>query len=299
MQLFDDKFIISGNDTEELRVVNHTTTLPNAIRVLQEGITSNIPDARESRVSALKASVVWTSPNEWKNEESPFGCVSFDIEWRHISQEFNRIYKVQDEDLIRKYANPTYRLLFTNNAYDNERLVKPFNPKKDKGPLKYINNTWHKKRNTSIVGHFLLELIVVGIEKISRIKFVKHDQCGAMNRYVCGSAFLAYILSTNHQDLNRLFKVDNAYDGNLVSYINYIKTHKFDDLPPKSRRAPQDPQFLIRRFLRYYYLSISEPWRADEYDRRSCKILASIGGKNNATDALYSYVTRHFDFDFR
>ena len=54
MQLFDKKFIISGNDIEELRLINHTTTLENAIKILHEGITSKVPSKRESLETLVK-----------------------------------------------------------------------------------------------------------------------------------------------------------------------------------------------------------------------------------------------------
>jgi len=304
MQLFDNKFIISGNDLQELRVINHTTTLENAIGILKKGITSNIPDVNKSKVSELKAKVIWTTPNEWKNQKSPFGCVSFDIEWRNISQDFKRVYKVEDEDLVANYQSSTYRLLFTNKVYNNESIVKPFNPKLDKGPIKFSKNKWCKIKDSSDVGHFLLETPVVSMDKISQIKFVENTKCRTMNRVKCGSAFLSYILSKNLQDLNRMFKIDGVYDGNLISYISDIKTHNLDDLPQTNVELPGNHQVLIKRFLYYYYLyfynlSVREPRTADEYDRRACKILASIGGRKNAIDAFYSYVNRHFDFNFR
>ncbi len=303
MQLFDEKFIISGNDLQELKVINHTTTLENAIEILKKGITSNIPDVQESRVSELKAKVIWTTPNEWKNQESPFGCISFDIEWGDISQDFKWIYKVEDDHFVRNHKNPTYRLLFTNSFYKDESIVKHFNPEVDKGPIKFSKNKRYKIKDSSDVGHFLLETPVVSIDKISQIKFVKNTKCTIMNRVQCGSAFLSYILYKKLQNLNRLFKIDGHYQENMKTYISYI-THEFDGLPQKDAELPGNHQDLIKRFLCYYYLyfcnlSICEPKRAEEFDRRGSRILASIGSRKEATDAFYSYVNSHFDFNFR
>lgn len=298
MKKFDEKFIASQDDLNKFEVVNHATELKQAIGILENGIIPKVPEPNESNINKLEASVVWVTPNEWKNQRSSFGSISFDLDWTKLSKKFNNIYVIQDNKFISNFRIPTYRLFFTNKNYKNSLIIKKYNPTRDIGPIKFDNGTWYRKNGNKIVGHFLLEIPAIHIDKISNIKFV---DCGDNNRYGEGSAFLSYILFKGRDDLNRLFKIDDKYDSNIISYFNYIEIHWIQEISEKTKKNKDNgKQFgLMKLFFKNYYMSyICEDKEYTKYSDRMEKILALIGGKQECTKLFYEFINSHFKHKF-
>lgn len=278
---------------KKFEVVNHATVLKKAIGIIENGTIPKVPEPNESNINKLDASVVWVTPNEWKNERSSFGSISFDLDWTKLSRKFKYIYEVQDEEITSRFQTPTYRLFFTNKNYKNSPIIKKYNPASDNGHIKFDNGIWYRKSGDNIVGQFLLEIPAIDIDIISNIKFVDH---GDNNRYAEGSAFLSYILFKGRDDLNRVFKIDDAYDNNLKSYFNYIEIHWIQQDDEKTEKNNDRNRWALMKsfFKNYYKLSVCKYNENKKYIDRMEKKLALIGGKKECTELFYEFINSHF-----
>jgi hypothetical protein len=116
-----------GNPEWELTTVRHTTHVPIARRIIEDGKIKAGLVYDKSKLKTSRLSVSWLSANTW-TLGSIYGTAEFQFDWKSLVEDQN-IYWVEAMD---DYNPPAYRLLLSKQHITSP-LVKAYDPTTAKG----------------------------------------------------------------------------------------------------------------------------------------------------------------------
>lgn len=180
-----------------LEEINHVVHPPAARRILEEGKVRAGIVYDESRMNKTRHQVVWLSANTWSNG-SIYGTVQFTFPWASIIKG-RRIYWVE----AMAYSNPAYRLLVTNKDVSHLSFLAPYDPTKDKGPVRYRDGTWYW--NHKYTSEFMIDSDI-DLSDCTGFKGINHKRDGCRiygwacaeregQSFLTGGRMLAFVLS--------------------------------------------------------------------------------------------------------
>lgn len=280
-------------DARKLQTVYHVVHVPIARRILEDGQLKAGLIYDESRLRTSRISVSWVSANTW-GPGSIYGNVQFSFPWETLI-EGRRFYWVEP---MPDYHPAAYRILLTDSDSVSKKVT-PYNPAKDRGPLRFRNGTWYwKSDNTS---EFMVEADV-SLEECNGFEFIEHnrnicrpygDRCTdkAADVYRTGGRVLAFLLGNNVHSLDHVLKTTARRRG-LISAVDIgadgVKTalgrgeNSFGGViqNPESRRA------VMRGALALY---------GSDQKKEACNLIRLLKSREVFESALREVVEEHFD----
>ena len=161
--------------------------------------------------------MTWLSANTWGNG-SIYGNVQFAFDWAKIIED-RQVYWVE---AMTGYKSHAYRFLLTDRDMSRSKYVVPYDPEKDKGPLRKRENKWYW--NGKYTSEFMLEDDVV-LRGCKGISFISHhpsicrpDGQGCTYKTASSqkmaSCVLAFLLSSNLHAVNHVL-LKKKQDGTM------------------------------------------------------------------------------------
>ena len=234
---------IGGDSYVHLDTVHHTAHVPQAQRIIQDGrITAGLV-YDESRLRRSRLAVSWLSANHWAYG-SIYGNVEFGFHWPEVVAG-RRIYWVEAMD----YRPPAYRFLLTKRNLNDSKLVRPYDPAKDDGPLRCTDGKWYA--NLSFTSEFMVD-DDLPMDVCRRIDFVQHHRdlckdCGSRCRYrfsLFEARFLvlATVLAHSVRSVDGLLWSDDARPNHVDEFVGYFEETfavgaEFDGVLGKKRHS--------------------------------------------------------------
>jgi hypothetical protein len=129
-------------DAAILDIVRHVVHVPEARRILEDGVLRAGLVYDESRLNRSRTCVTWLSANTW-GPGSIYGNVEFCFAWEDVIRDRN-VYWVET---MTAYSPSAYRLLITDRDLDGSRHVTPYDPSSDRGPLRERDGKWYWNPN--------------------------------------------------------------------------------------------------------------------------------------------------------
>jgi hypothetical protein len=215
-----------------MKVVHHATHTTAALRIIEERKISRGLIFDKCSLNNSRTTVVWLSPNQWV-EGSRYGNVEFTYDFKSLVKG-QKIYWVE---VHTGYSPHACRFLITDE--DVQHLpVKPYDPAKDKGPLRYVDGIWYW--NFTYTGEFMLQNIL-WLDECTKVDFIKHHPVycalgGCNDRGKDGERaagrVVAQILSRNITTINQQLIVTEPKkalsDGVEVGLLRILKVLKAD-----------------------------------------------------------------------
>lgn len=157
---------VSSSEGCSLSTVYYVVHLPEARRILEDGCLRARLVYDESRLNRSRICVTWLSANTW-NDGSIYGNVQLSFDWMDIVKN-RQVYWVEAMTGYRPHA---FRLLLTDRDMSHLRHVAPYNPNRDKGPLRKRKGRWYRK--VGITSEFMVEADL-SLDNCTEIKFIPH-----------------------------------------------------------------------------------------------------------------------------
>jgi hypothetical protein len=229
--------------------VTHVTHISNALAIIPQGtILPRLIDD-ESILNTRRLLVNWVSPNHW----SPgyrYGNVAFELDWSSIVKG-KSLYWVE----VMPYNTPACRILVTDNDYDSDSEMTPYDPTAGDGPWWFDVSEKTHYRNGNVCLEFMLEF-EISIDACKQIGFVKHHDSGCcidasscpdkgMGHQEAAGRFLAGIIS-ERVDTTELIIDDRSVRGGWADWLMNFPQKGFqgpfgvsakDDAAPALARA--------------------------------------------------------------
>ncbi len=139
--LYEAQFPKAGERSSNaavLKTAHHVVHVPAARRILEDEELRSGLVYDESPLNKSRLSVNWLSANTWAHG-SIYGNVQFSFPWSMLI-EGRRFYWVEAMTAYRPHA---YRILITDRDLNHSRLLTPYDPYSDKGPLRERDGVWY------------------------------------------------------------------------------------------------------------------------------------------------------------
>ena len=167
----------------------HVTHISNALTIIPQGTIRPQLIYDKSILNTRRTLVNWVSPNHW----SPgyrYGNVAFDFGWSQII-EGRRFYWVE---VMEDYHPTACRILLTDNDYDDDPGLRPYDPTLGDGPWWWDDSEHIHYRNSNICLEFMLEF-ELSVPQCKSINFVKHH-----DKYCCVDSSFCPDFGLGHQE---------------------------------------------------------------------------------------------------
>ena len=289
----------SRADGLSLSTVYHVAHLPEARRILEDGRLRAGLVSDESKLKRSRTCVTWLSANTWVNG-SIYGNVEFAFDWTKIIEN-RQVYWVEAMTSYRPHA---YRFLLTDRDMSGSKYVVPYDPEKDKGPLRKREDKWY--RNGEYTSEFMLE-DDVSLGDCTNMSTISHHEYSCAlngqgcpykgkNLYEMAGRVLAFLLASNlHTVDHALFK--NKEDGTKSSTFairsevmgiwgalsGYGKERFSDGL-----KNPASGQSVLRGALALY---------GAEQVQAAKDLTSLLHSPEDLEQALTEIIEEHFDID--
>ena len=271
--------------------VHHIAHVPQAQRIIQDGQIAAGLVYDKSRLNASRLAVSWLSANHWAHG-SIYGNVEFGFHWPEVVAS-RHVYWVE---AITDYNPAAYRFLLSTRRLNASKLVQPYDPANDNGPLRYVDGKWFA--NLSFTSEFLVE-DDLPMHACRRIDFVQHHPSvckdyGSQCEYKIWP-FEARFLVLANVVANSIHSVDNLLwsDGTrpnhvdeFVSYFEGIFTADVDFNGVVRKRRDSDSLLLG-------VLSLCGSLQRAE----GLELLSLFKKEASVRRALRQVVAAHFDLD--
>lgn len=289
----------SRADGRSLSTVYHVAHLPEARRILEDGRLRAGLVSDESKLKRSRTCVTWLSANTWAYG-SIYGNVEFAFDWTKIIEN-RQVYWVE---AMPNYRPAAYRFLLTDRDMSGSKYVVPYDPEKDKGPLRKREDKWYW--NGEYTSEFMLE-DDVSLRDCTNISTISHHQRScALNDQGCrykgthssemAGRVLAFLLASNlHTVDHALFK--NKEDGTMSSTFEIRsesmgiwgalggrhEEHFCDGL-----KNPASGQSVLRGALALY---------GAEQDQAAKALISLLHDPEDLEQALIEIIEEHFGID--
>ena len=147
--------------------ISHVTHTANALSILRQANIRPQLVYDESVLNTRRILVNWISPNYW-TPGSRYGNVSFDFDWRTLVAN-KRFYWVE----IMDYRPPACRILVTDQDYNADSKMLPYDPRIGDGPWWWDETNDIHYRNSRICLEVMLET-ELSLSAVKDITFVLH-----------------------------------------------------------------------------------------------------------------------------
>lgn len=196
--------------TWELKEVFTIMHVREAVRTIDDKKISARLVYDESRLNTARLPVVWSSANHW-HRGSMYGTVGFHFKWEELIAGKN-FYWIE---AIEAYNPTAFRILICDPALTPPPAAStPYDPHRDKGPLRFWNGTWYW--NGTYTSEFMYA-DDLSLERLSGFSFFKHHDtlcryegsaCGerAQHQSKTGAIILAHVLANDHHGIDGYLK---------------------------------------------------------------------------------------------
>jgi hypothetical protein len=275
----------------ELTTVRHVVHLPFACRIVEDGRIKAGLVYDESWLNKSRISVAWVSANTW-GLGSIYGTVEFQFAWADLVKD-QKIYWVE----AMNYRPNAYRLLLSKRDLQ-PGLIQPYDPAKDKGPLRLRDDKYFW--NYNFTSEFMIE-DDLSLDRCTSIDFVPHhsqycrpfgqgcsDRQNQPSPAQTGGKMLSFILAKGLHVLDHHLKppgetgfiwLDSAYQG-IHWYL----------LPPEMKFAGAIREDAICRNVLHGALAL---YSIDQLDQAR-NVLSLIPSKEKFTQVLKEIIRTHF-----
>ncbi len=273
-------------NTPELVEVHHIVHLQISRRILEDEQLRAGLIHDESKLNRSRLCVTWLSANCWHNG-SIYGTVRFTFDWATIIKG-RSLYWVE----AMGYGNAAYRLLVTDRDLSNDKRVIPFDPAKERGPIRFKNGRWYW--NAQYTSEFMVESdLSLSIAK--SLSFVGHSKCRESGKCpeqkttwnIAAAQTLAFLLGNDIHCVDHLLRDDNELNREAESYINYLwsalgrKKDRFGGVLKKSKSTED------------VLLGALALYGSGQY-AAAIETVKTINSQDVFTDALTAIIRRHF-----
>lgn len=273
----------------ELNEVYHIVHLRISRRILEDRELRAGLIHDESKLNKTRLCVTWLSANDWSNYKgSIYGTVRFTFDWEKIIE--NRsLYKVE----VMEYKNAAYRLLVTDRDMSESKRVVPFDPSKEKGPVRYKNGRWYW--NGKFTSEFMLESDL-SLKQAKSLSFVEHGGCRESRacteqetpKHTAAAQTLAFLLGNSIHCVDHLLLNEKGLNGDADSYINYLWSalgRKTDRFGGALKKAKSTEDVLLGALALY----------GSGQHAAAIETVKTINSQDIFTDALTEIIRRHFE----
>lgn len=240
----------SRADGLSLSTVYHVAHLPEARRLLEDGRLRAGLVSDESKLKRSRTCVTWLSANIWAHG-SIYGNVEFAFDWTKIIEN-RQVYWVE---AMTSYRPHTYRFLLTDRDMSGSNYVVPYDPEKDKGPLRKREDKWY--RNGEYTSEFMLEDDVFLRDCTNMSTISHHPRSCALNDQGCpykgknlyemAGRVLAFLLASNLHTVDHALEIQSEVMGIWGALSGYGKERFYDGL-----KNPASGQSVLRGVLALY-----------------------------------------------
>jgi hypothetical protein len=283
-------------EAAELETVHHVVHVPEARRVLEDGVLRAGLIYDQSRLNKSRTCVTWLSANNWAFG-SIYGNVQFEFPWADIIRG-RSVYWVE---AMTEYNPHAYRLLVTDRDLSGSRFVEVYDPATAKGPLRERDGTWYW--NPDFTSEFMIDADL-GLDRATGFEFITHhrDYC-RLNGNGCrdkrasphqtGGRVLAFILGNDIHVLDHLLgkpsifdktrKLSDTVDIGISGIRSALGATK--DMFGGAIRAESSRQSVVRGALALY--------GADQRPRAR-ELISVLKSQETFEEALCEIVNAHF-----
>src|SRR5215470_17742194 len=159
------QYAIANSFSAPNRYVFHVCHVDDAFRIFEDGEIHPSLVCDESKLRTTRTSVVWLSPNDWR-QGFRYGSVAFKFEWKRLV-EGKQLYWVE---AVNYYHPPAFRILVSHQPVIPLEL---YPAQTDDGPLFHdaAHDAWFY--NGRCTGEFLFDG-AIPLSKCVSVLFVKH-----------------------------------------------------------------------------------------------------------------------------
>lgn len=276
----------SVKDGLPLSTVYHVAHLPEARRILEDGRLRAGLVSDESKLNRSRTCVTWLSANTWAYG-SIYGNVQFDFDWTKIIEN-RQVYWVE---AMTNYHPDAYRFLLTDRNMSGSKDVVPYDPEKDKGPLRKREDEWYW--NGQYTSEFMLE-DDVSLSDCTNISTISHnrDSCAlngqgckykGTNLYKMAGRVLAFLLSSNLHTVDHALEIQSEVMGIWGALGGRHKEHFCDGL-----KNPASGQSVLRGALALY---------GAEQVQAAKDLTSLLHDQEDLKKALNEIIEEHFGID--
>jgi len=276
-------------NTPELIEVHHIVHLRISRRILEDqqlraGLIND-----ESKLNKTRLCVTWLSANDWSNYKgSIYGTVRFTFDWKKIVED-RSLYWVE----AMEYRNVAYRLLVTDRDMSESKRVIPFDPSKEKGPVRFKNDRWYW--NSKYTSEFMVECDL-SLADAKSMSFVEHGGCRESNtcaeqetaKHTAAAQTLAFLIGNSIHCVDHLLCDNDTLSAEAESYINYLwgaLGRKKDRFGGVLKRSKSTEDVLLGALALF----------GSGQHGAAREVMKTINDQDVFTEGLATLVRRHFD----
>lgn len=274
-------------NTPELGEVHHIVHLQISRRILEDRQLRAGLIHDESRLNRSRLCVTWLSANYWHNG-SIYGTVRFTFDWDKIIKG-RSLYWVEAMD----YGNRAYRLLVTDRDLSDDKRVIPFDPSKERGPIRLKDDRWYW--NAKYTSEFMVESDL-SLSSAKSLSFVEHSKC--RESWICpeqettwnvaAAQTLAFVLGNGIHCVDHLLRRDDDLNSDADSYVNYLWSalgRKKDRFGGALKRAKSTEDVLLGALALFGSGQLPA----------AIETIKTISSQDVFTEALTAIIRRHFE----
>jgi hypothetical protein len=277
------------NNIRELTEVHHVVHLRISRRILEDRELRAGLIHDESKLNKTRLCVTWLSANDWSNgpKRNMYGTVCFSFDWEKIIQG-RELYWVETME----YSNVAYRLLVTDRDMSESKRVVPFDPTKEKGPVRLKNGRWYW--NGNFTSEFMLERDLP-LAEAKGLSFVEHWDCREaltcaeknLAMSTAAAQTLAFLLGNNIHCVDHLLLDEGALNRGAESNISNLWRalgRKEDRFGGALKKAKSTEDVLLGALALF----------GSGQHAEAKETVKTINSQDVFTDALTAIVRRHF-----